>query len=85
MVALRCAQCTQENGQVRIFVLVRQNTAITSYQLRVKSGSGKFHHLCKCYAVYTRDSICPDKTYRQAFYDTQVRDPYPCDFQLVSD
>ena len=84
MVALRYAPCITENGQDRIFVLIRQNTAITSSPLRAKGGSGKLHHLCNCSAVYTRDSICPDKT-GQAFYDPQVtfRHTYYC--RLVSD
>ena len=51
MVALRCAAHIQENGQGRIFVLIRQNIAITSSQLSAKSGSSKFHHLCNCSAV----------------------------------
>ena len=42
MVALRCAPCIQENGQGQIFVLIQQNTAITSSQLRAKSGSSEF-------------------------------------------
>ena len=39
--------------------------------------------LCNCSAVYTRHSICPDKTSRQVFYDPQDR--YLRNFQLVSD
>ena len=84
MVVLHCAPRSVEGGQGRIFVLIRQNTAITSSQLRAKSGSGKFHHLCNCSAVYTRDSICPDKTSGQAFYETQAHHNMS-DFQLVSD
>ena len=84
MVALRCATCISENGPGRIFVLIRLNTVITSSPLRAKSGSGKFHHLCNYSAVYTRDSICPDKT-RQAFYDPQVTFSHGYYCRLVSD
>ena len=73
MVALCCSLRIQENGQGQIFVLIQQNIAITLSQLRAKSGSGKFHHLCNRSAVYgTTDSICPDKTSCQAFCDTQI-------------
>ena len=83
MVVLRCAPRGQDNGQGRVFVLIRQNIAITSCQPRAKSGSSEFHHLCNSSALYTRDSICPDKTSRQVFYDPQDR--YLRNFQLVSD
>ena len=85
MVALRCAPWSQESGQDRIFVFILRHTAITSSQLRAKTGSRKFHPLFNCSVVYTKDSICPDKTSCQAFYDTELYYSDGIDCQLVSE